>query len=92
MVENSSADSTTAFLSEDQLREYDEMGFIVLPDLLNEDDLSGVKQAMNHKVDLMAKTWFAQGLVPSLYEDEPFESRLAKIASHLTEKQYLSHG
>ncbi|MEM1445085.1 MAG: phytanoyl-CoA dioxygenase family protein [Planctomycetota bacterium] len=80
------------YLTNDQLRQYEELGFVVLEDLLDQEDLSGVKQAMNNKVEWMAQGWMQEGLIPSLYENEPFESRLAKIASHLTEEQYLSHG
>ncbi|MEM8782513.1 MAG: phytanoyl-CoA dioxygenase family protein [Planctomycetota bacterium] len=80
------------YLTDEQLRQYDEIGYVVLEDLLDEADLSGVKDAMQNKVDVMAKAWLASGLIPEPYADEPFEARLAKIASHLTDEQYLEHG
>ncbi|MEO0965543.1 MAG: phytanoyl-CoA dioxygenase family protein [Planctomycetota bacterium] len=86
------APRSDCYLTEDQLKQYEEIGFVVLPSVLDQGDLAGVKRAMNNKVDWMAKGWLEEGLIPSLYEDEPFESRLARIASHLTEEQYLRHG
>ncbi|MEM1445086.1 MAG: phytanoyl-CoA dioxygenase family protein [Planctomycetota bacterium] len=80
------------YLTDAQLRQYDELGYVVLEDLLDAKDLSGVKQAMMNKVDAMAQRWLDDGLVPSLYEEAPFPSRLAKLAGHLTEEQYLEYG
>lgn len=92
MTTKTTSTTSDGFLTEQKIQEYNDLGFVVLPGLLDERDLCGVKEAMSNKVDMMAKRWFADGLVPTLYEDEPFESRLAMLASHLTEAQYLKQG
>ena len=80
------------FLTGDQKEAYDRDGFIVLTELLGPGDLAGVREAMSEKVEAIAQDCLRRGLIPEPYADAPLESRLAKIAAHLTHDQFLENG
>ena len=67
-------------LTETQLDFYDREGYIVLENLLNDDDLQPAREAMQHKVDLIADDLYANGLITDKREDAPFAARLARPA------------
>ena len=66
-------------LSPEQVREYDEQGYLVLSGLLNPQDLAPVCCAMMEKVDMIANDLLGAGLIGDLLTDEPFETRLARL-------------
>ena len=79
-------------LSAAQLEQYNREGYLVLTDLLDEADLRPPRAAMKHKVDLIAADLYANGLVSHLWEDEPFETRLARLFDGLSEADFLLWG
>jgi phytanoyl-CoA hydroxylase len=79
-------------LSPEQIRFYEVEGYIVLPRLLNEEDMAGVRQAMASKVDRIAGELFNSGLISDKLEDWPFERRLAGLFEKLTDADFLKYG
>jgi phytanoyl-CoA hydroxylase len=79
-------------LTPEQVAFYDEEGYLVLPHLLNEDDMAGVKESMNRRVAQIADDLFAAGLVQDKHEDSPFEARLAELFAGLTDQDFLKYG
>jgi phytanoyl-CoA hydroxylase len=79
-------------LSEDQVRQYDREGYIVLLHLLTKADLGGVQEAMMQKVDEIADELFAAGEIEDKFEHEAFESRLARIFSGKSDQDFLRFG
>lgn len=64
-------------LTADQAERYEEEGYLVLPDLLDDEDLAPARAAMMQKVDQMAADLLAGGLITDPLIDEPFRTRLA---------------
>jgi ectoine hydroxylase-related dioxygenase (phytanoyl-CoA dioxygenase family) len=77
-------------LSAGQVDEYDEQGYLVLPDLLDGHDLAPVRAAMTTKVDLIADQLLAAGLITDPLADEPFETRLARLFEGLTAEDFVT--
>jgi ectoine hydroxylase-related dioxygenase (phytanoyl-CoA dioxygenase family) len=71
---------------------YDEDGYVMLPALLNEEDLAPARAAMMQKVDMIARELLAAGLIADTLEDRPFETRLAELFASLTDADFLRHG
>lgn len=82
----------TGSLSREQIEFYDAEGYLLLPDLLDESDLAPVKAAMNQKVDEIAATLCAQGEIRHKFEDEPFETRLARMFAGKPDETFLQFG
>jgi ectoine hydroxylase-related dioxygenase (phytanoyl-CoA dioxygenase family) len=79
-------------LTEEQLRQYDAAGYVLLEDLLDDADMQAARQAMEEKTEMIAADLFANGLIPHKFEDEPFASRLARLFDDLTDKDFLQWG
>lgn len=79
-------------LTVDQVDRYDTEGYLVIPDLLDEDDMDAVRAAMTEKVDLIAAELLADGVITDAREDEPFETRLASLFDGLDEEHFLRYG
>ena len=79
-------------LTAEQLSQYDEQGYLVLPRLLDEDDLAPVQAAMTEKVSLIAGGLLAHGLITDPLEALPFETRLAALFHGLTDADFLRYG
>jgi ectoine hydroxylase-related dioxygenase (phytanoyl-CoA dioxygenase family) len=79
-------------LTEDQLRQYDEQGYVLIKRLLNDADMQPAREAMESKVETIATDLFANGLIPHKFEDAPFASRLARLFDDLTDKDFLKWG
>ncbi len=79
-------------LTSEQIRIYDEEGYLVLPGLLDKQDLQAVRDALNEKVSEIIDQLHSKGLVPSKLEDRPFESRLADAFANLSETEFLKFG
>jgi phytanoyl-CoA hydroxylase len=77
-------------LSTNQVGEYDEQGYLVLPGLLSEQDLVPARGAMMDKVDQIAKALFDAGLIADLLDSEPFETRLAALFESLSGEDFVA--
>ena len=71
---------TMTTLVEDQLAHYVEHGYVVVEGALTEDDLAPVIGEYEDITDGIARDLHARGVISNLYEDESFETRLARLA------------
>jgi phytanoyl-CoA hydroxylase len=85
-------DNRYGSLTPEQIRFYDEEGYLVLPHLLEEADLAEVKHSMAQKVEEIAQDLLREGLISDLHEDSSFESRLAELFAGLTDADFLRYG
>jgi phytanoyl-CoA hydroxylase len=79
-------------LTPQQVEFYDTEGYLVLPALLDEGDMAGVKASMSEHVDRIARDLFERGLIADVREKSPFESRLAELFENLTDADFLKYG
>jgi ectoine hydroxylase-related dioxygenase (phytanoyl-CoA dioxygenase family) len=79
-------------LTPEQLVTYEVQGYLVLENFLNEEDMTPPREAMTHKVDIIADDLFTAGLVPHKFEGEPFATRLARLFENLTDAEFLRWG
>lgn len=79
-------------LSLAQRETYRRDGFLVVEGLLTWDDMAPVRAALNEKVDAIAADLFKNGLIADVLEDASFETRLARLFSGLTDKDFLNYG
>jgi phytanoyl-CoA hydroxylase len=79
-------------LSTEQLAFYEQEGYLVLPGLLNDEDMAPAREAMQQKVDQIAGELFKDGLITDRLEGEPFATRLARLFEYLTEQNFLVYG
>jgi ectoine hydroxylase-related dioxygenase (phytanoyl-CoA dioxygenase family) len=79
-------------LTAEQVDTYEEDGYLVLPDLLDDEDLAPARIAMMQKVDQMAADLLATGLVADPLLGEPFRTRLARLFDGLGEEEFLAYG
>lgn len=91
MLDTYRADHTGS-LTDDQINFYDREGYLLLENLLTEDDLAAVKAAMTAKVDQIADELCAAGLVTDKRTASPFETRLAELFAGLTDQDFLRFG
>jgi phytanoyl-CoA hydroxylase len=77
-------------LSTDQVGQYDEQGYLVLPGLLSEQDLAPARGAMMEKVDQVAHALLEAGLIGDVLADEPFETRLARLFESLSGEDFVA--
>jgi ectoine hydroxylase-related dioxygenase (phytanoyl-CoA dioxygenase family) len=68
-------------ISKEQQDFFKENGYLFLEKVLEDNDLQGVIDELNSEIDKRAKELFVSGEISSLYENEPFETRLAKISN-----------
>nr|WP_275900565.1 phytanoyl-CoA dioxygenase family protein [Paenibacillus periandrae] len=71
---------------------YNEEGYLVVPELLTEEDLQAVKQAMSQKVTQIADELLAAGLITDTLADTPFPNRLADLFKDLSAEEFLKYG
>lgn len=79
-------------LSDEQVEFYNREGYLVLPHLLNEQDMAPARQAMTQKVDMIADELLRDGLITDPLRDEPFKTRLARLFDGKTDKDFLKYG
>ena len=79
-------------LTAEQIEAYDRDGYIVLERLLNDDDMEPARQAMTQKVSLIAGAMLNAGLISDALEDEPFETRLARLFDGKSDADFLRFG
>jgi ectoine hydroxylase-related dioxygenase (phytanoyl-CoA dioxygenase family) len=79
-------------LTPEQISTYNDTGYLVLPDLLNESDMAPVREALTQKVDMIAEELLAAGLINDPLPDESFPNRLARLFDGLTAADFLRFG
>lgn len=79
-------------LTQQQLDFYNDQGYLVLPGLLSDQDLTPVREAMMEKVSIIAEELFSVGLINDKLEELPFAKRLAELFANLTEQDFLKYG
>ncbi|GAA2100101.1 hypothetical protein GCM10009841_14510 [Microlunatus panaciterrae] len=79
-------------LSPAQVEQYDTEGYLVLPDLLTEQDMAPVRGALTEKVDRIAAELVAAGLIDDPLTDAPFPVRLARLFEGLAPEHFLEFG
>jgi ectoine hydroxylase-related dioxygenase (phytanoyl-CoA dioxygenase family) len=67
-----------------QRRHYDEHGYIVVENALDPEDLAPVIADYERFIDTEARSLHAEGGLAQLWQDEPFERRLARICEQDT--------
>jgi phytanoyl-CoA hydroxylase len=72
-------------LSPQQIDRFYTDGFLVLEDALTDADLDPVIQEYEARIDRRARELHAAGTLSRLYEEEPFERRLARICDETME-------
>ena len=77
-------------LARELVDEYDQHGYLVLPDLLDDRDLAPVRGAMMEKVGQIAEQLLEAGLIEDLLEGEPFQTRLARLFEGLSANNFVS--
>jgi ectoine hydroxylase-related dioxygenase (phytanoyl-CoA dioxygenase family) len=76
-------------LTAEQKAWYENEGYLVLDSLLSQEEMAGARAAMMQKVDEIANVLYSEGRVNSRFEDEPFETRLAKLFENLADSDFL---
>jgi ectoine hydroxylase-related dioxygenase (phytanoyl-CoA dioxygenase family) len=84
--------SMSGSLSKEQVDVYEEEGYLVIPQLLTDEELAPVREAMNWKVSKIAEELQQAGLIADKLEDRPFEFRLAELFSDLSASDFLKYG
>ena len=79
-------------LTEQQVQFYHEEGYLVIPGLLNADEMAPVRNALSDKVAEIADELHASGLISDKLENRPFERRLAELFANRTDKDFLKFG
>ncbi|GGD78272.1 phytanoyl-CoA dioxygenase family protein [Paenibacillus nasutitermitis] len=79
-------------LSREQVDFYETEGYLVIPELLNAEDLAAPRQAMEMKVSQIADELYEAGLITDKRTDSPFPNRLAELFNGLTDKDFNHYG
>ncbi|MCY9658713.1 phytanoyl-CoA dioxygenase family protein [Paenibacillus chondroitinus] len=79
-------------LSKEQVDFYNTEGYLVIPNLLQEEDLAQAIEAMTTKVSAIAEELMQAGLIQDKLEDRPFKYRLAELFKDLTAEHFLKYG
>ncbi|MDD9268918.1 phytanoyl-CoA dioxygenase family protein [Paenibacillus sp. GCM10023248] len=87
-----SAQHSGGSLSKEQFDFYQSEGYLVLPNLLQEDDMAPAIEAMTAKVSAIANELLQAGLITDTLEDRPFKYRLAELFQDLTPEHFLNYG
>ncbi len=91
-IEEKRLHSKNGSLTSKQIDSYDNEGYLVLPHLLNEDDMAAVKTSMAEKVSEIAEELFSNGVIKDKFEGAPFETRLAKLFEGRDDEDFLAYG
>ncbi len=79
-------------LTQEQLAFYNNEGYLVIPGLVDATDLAPAREAMEYKVEMIARELVRDGLIADPLPNEPFETRLARLFEHLTDQDFLRYG
>ena len=67
-------------ITENQKQFFAEKGYLVVDHVLTDEDLQPVIDEITSEIDARAKTLLKAGDISALFDDEGFETRLAKIS------------
>jgi len=84
--------TATGSLTAEQIKHYNEEGFLVLPELLTDRDMKPARDAMNEKASEIIAKLYDEGLISSKFEESPFESQLAEVFANLSENDFVRFG
>jgi phytanoyl-CoA hydroxylase len=79
-------------LSASQIEFYDREGYVVLENLLNQEDMRPFRESVNLRVDEIAQDLYQSGLIPHKFESSAFETRLGDLFAGLTDSHFLKYG
>jgi len=79
-------------LPSEQVAFYREEGYLVLRDFLTQRDMAPARRAMSDKVTEIAERLLAAGKISDRLEDEPFETRLARLFEGKSDEDFLEFG
>jgi phytanoyl-CoA hydroxylase len=79
-------------LTKEQVDFYNEEGYLVIPNLLSEEDMARVREAMTQKVSMIADELLRDEWIEDKLEHRPFRYRLAELFQHLTPEHFLTYG
>jgi len=79
-------------LTAEQLEFYEREGYLVLDPFLSAEEMAPARAAMMHKTDIIAQDLLENGLIADTLEGLPFEIRLARLFSGLTDAEFLKFG
>jgi len=79
-------------LTPEQIEFYDREGYLVVENLLNQDDMRPFRESVNLRVDEIAQDLHQVGLIPHKFESSPFETRLGDLFANLTDSHFLKYG
>ena len=79
-------------LSAEQIEQYNREGYLVLENLLNENDMAPPRAAMMDKTERIARDLLESGLIENDWADEPFPTRLARLFDGLSDAEFLKFG
>jgi len=68
-----------AGLSQAEIEQYHDLGYVMKPDVFTRPDLQPLRDELSGVVDREARRLFAVGRLTRLYADEPFERRIARV-------------
>ncbi len=85
-------DRTQGSLTPAQVEFYRTEGYLILPGLLNDEDMVPAREAMTEKVSEIAEALHHGGLIADMRERDPFEARLARLFDGLTDADFLKYG
>src|SRR5947209_13363573 len=69
-------------LTPEQVEQFHREGYLMVPDVFDPADLAPVREELAAVVEREARRAFDAGLLPELYPDEGFETRLTRICQH----------
>ncbi len=67
-------------LEKSQIASFHRHGYLPVPDVIPESDLSRLEGDFTKLIDDVAGSWYDQGVIANLYESEPFEKRIASLS------------
>ncbi|MCY3768002.1 MAG: phytanoyl-CoA dioxygenase family protein [Gammaproteobacteria bacterium] len=69
-------------LTNEQLERFDQDGFLVIEDVVRDEDLFPLEQEYNDLLDGLSRKLYKEGRIPSAYPGLPFGERFARVVSH----------
>lgn len=87
-----SAQTVGGSLTKEQFDFYNEEGYVVLPNLLSDEDLRPARESMEAKVSMIADELLEAGKIQDKLIDRPFRYRLAELFRDLTAADFLKYG
>ena len=85
-------DRALGTLTAEQVEFYRTEGYLLLPGLLTDADMAPVRGAMQETVAQIADDLYRRGQIADKREEEPFETRLARLFDGLTDEDFLRYG